>query len=673
MIFLFSIYFDYYPFAYYYGRPFISRNEVFLPTQTAGLLIFDILNKGYHNLNVYNGLSSNYVKMITFTEDEETLIVLTDKKLDFLKRDGVFIRSLPFFLPVFPDTTANCIYLKERMLFIGFNNGISYFSIDDYPYGTNTIRYLFPVKSIINYMDSFYLATDSAIYATTNFRDTSRIYLGNFEKFKIIKDTLYAFGQSGLLNVTTLSKIFSSYGVNDIFIEYGKLNKKLFLSTVQNILEYSDGVWSWKVSNGYYSGVFYYKDSLFGVNRSYGLGIIQNSQIYYFPPSLPAYVPACDFIEREGDIYTVFGFNIGGIFSTGLKLISKFSNDKWKTYNLNIPARVSFVELDSKKRIWLGVWSGTTYKTIYYWSGDSLNPFLIMPTESTNAVTGMCYGPGDTIWIGGNLNYIFKGYLGGDTIEWTVYKVNYIVWPKNIVYDKNGTVYFGTATHTIDNGVFYKDGENFYKINYSFGDIIHSMASDRNGNIWVGTENGIYKIVNKEVVKEYNYTNSNLYPGPVSSIAFSQDNTPWILQSGYGVLYLDKHNIWKKIEELEGIRTEEAVISMFVDSKNHLWIGSYQGLFRINLNQFDEKKVKETIVYPNPLKHNNQMKITIKGLDIKGGNVKIFNSSGLCILEKPVYSDSVIITSSDVDKPGKYIYIIEKDNIKRTGSFYILR
>lgn len=677
MIFLFSLYFDYYPYAYNYNQPLISKNEVFLPTQTGGVLIFNLKTKEYSFLNNYNGLSSNNVKMLVTTEDEETLIVLTDRKIHFFKRDGTLIRSLSLFLPVFPETTANSIYLNGRDLYLGFNNGISYFSIDDYPYGTKTIRYFFSVKGIISYRDSFYLATNSAIYVTKNFRDTSRIYMGNFVNFKIIKDTLYAFGPSGLLNVTTLSKIFSSYGVTDIFIKYGKFDKKLFVSTSQNILEYSDGVWSWKVWGGYYSGVFCYNDSLFGINRNYGVGFIQNSTIYYFRPPLPAYVPACDFIEMNNSIYTVFGFNIGGSFGQGLRLISRFSDDEWFTFNwnneLNLPPRVSNIELDSKGRIWIGIWSGSTYKTIYYWKGDTSKPVLVMPMDSTNAVTGMCFGKGDTMWIAGNLNYIYRIYTGNDTLEWTVYRAQNIIWPKNIVYDNNGTMYFGTASHNYENGVFYKEGENFYKINYSFGDIIYSMARDRNGNVWVGTESGLFKIVNKKVVKEYNYENSNLYPGAVSSIAFSKDNTPWILQNGYGVLYLNKYNIWVRVEELKDLITEEAVKSMFVDSKNILWIGTYQGLFKVDLNQMDEDENIKTIVFPNPVKYNNHYKITIKGLNIKGGTIKIFNSNGFCIVQKNVDSDSVIFNVSDFEKPGNYIYTIEKDNKRMTGRFIILR
>ncbi len=678
MIFFFiSIYFDYYPYTYIYLKPIVSRNEVFIPTQTGGILVFNLLDKSYINLNKYSGLSSNFINMITFTEDEETLIVLTDKKIDFFLRDGSFVRSLSLFLPVFPDTVANCIYSNGGNLYIGFNNGISFFSIDSYPYGTSTVRYFFKVKDIMKYKDIFYFATDSAIYSTTNFRDTSKIYPGNFYRFKIINDTLYAFGASGLLNLTTMTKLISNYNVTDVFIKYEKFNKKFFVSTSLNILEYINGVWLWKITNGYYNGVFYYKDSLFGINRIYGLGLIKDFSINYFRPPLPAYVPACDFIEKDNSIYVVFGANIGGSFMAGLRLISRFSNDEWVTYNwnnsLNLPPRVSNIEIDSKNRVWIGIWSGETYKTIYHWNGDTSKPVLITPPESTNAVTGMCFGPGDTIWIGGHLNYIFKGYIGADTFEWNVYKVQNIVWTKNIVYDKNGTVYFGTASHNYENGVFYKEGENFLKINYNFGDIIYSMARDRNGDVWVGTEKGLFKIVNKEVVKEYNYENSNLYPGAVASIAFSKDNTPFILQNGYGVLYLNKYNIWERIQEFQGLITEEASKSMFVDSKNYLWIGTYQGLFRINLNQFNENKSYDIIVYPNPIKYDINKKLTIKGENIKGGNLMIFNSNGSCILEKSLISDSVVINISEIDKPGNYIYIVEKNNIKSSGRFFIIR
>uniref|UniRef100_A0A7C4Y5K4 T9SS type A sorting domain-containing protein n=1 Tax=candidate division WOR-3 bacterium TaxID=2052148 RepID=A0A7C4Y5K4_UNCW3 len=674
MIFLFSLYFDYYPYAYYYNLPIFSK-EVFLPTEKSGILCFDITKKEYSFINIKDGLSSNFVKMISFSDDEETLVVLTNKKIDFFTRDGSLIRSFSFFLPLFPDTIGNCIYLKGRMIYVGFNNGISYFSIDEYPYGTKTIKYFFRVKSIASYRDSFYFATDSAIYITKDFRDTLKFYSGNFNYFKTINDTLYAFGTSGLLNVLTKTKLYP-YPVNDIFIKYDKFSKKILIGTPSDVREYSDGVWKQKIT-GNFVGVLYFNDSIFGVNRSYGIGFIDSSKIRYFYPPLPGFAPACDFLEREGEIWTVFGFNMEGIFGQGLKLISKFSNGKWFTYNYDnsfqIPPRFGNIEVDSKGRIWIGIWSGSTYKTIYIWNpSDTLKPILVMPPDSTVAVTGMCFGEGDTMWIGGHLNYIYSVYTGGDTLQWKVYTVQSIVWPKNIVYDKNGTLYFGTASHNYENGVFYKEGEGFYKINYSFGEIIYSMERDREGNIWVGTDKGLFKIVNREVVKEYDYSNSNLYPGAVAGIAFSKDNTPWILQNGYGVLYLDKHDIWVRVEELTGLRTVEACKSMFVDSKNNLWIGTYQGIFKINLNIFKEED--KTIVFPNPVIYDEHKKIKIMGEDIKGGRLSIFNSGGSCVLEKYIDTDSVIVNVSDIKKPGNYFYIIiDKNNNKRSGRFYIIK
>ncbi len=661
---LFAFEITHYPFPSEFYRVQQIDTMVFLPNRTGGLIYVSSPSFRTGFLTEIEGLSS--LNVMGVGDGNDRLYVITAKGLDIFTKDMVFVEHLSLFSPLFPDTIPNFLYTKDDVLYIGFNNGLAYMNPDIYPDSVFSIRYPFSVDGIVLYRDTFFLATSNGLYKTSDFRDTvSVVQSSSFSSVIVIDDTLYCCSpERGIYNYTVGMWEFTGEGVTSV----SKVGNILFASGAYNVWRKPD---DWVRYCSLRSvGVFQIGDTTYVVHPDRGIFRIVPAPVVWKSLNLPFFVPGSEFIEdTKGRILVSFGSGRSSPAQpNGLLGLSVFSNGEWHTLNTlnewHIKGRLWHLAQDSKGYIWIGCWSGVSDSVIWRWDGsDTTLPQCFMPPEPASAITFMAYGPGDTLWIGGIDNIIYSLYTGGDSYSWKVYKKADMVWSRHYAFDRSGRLYLGTGSHTFENGVFYKDGDNFAKIDYDFGEIILAMASDRLGNIWVGSEAGLFKITGTSVLAKYDSDNTELYPAPVSGIAFDRDNRCWIVQSGAGVLYRDGLGLWHRLPEFSDITTEEASHPMFVDSKNRLWIGTYQGIFTINIDSYVGTPVIE--VFPNPVPAGFSGALTVRGEDISGSDILVFDSGG-----KLVSSTSASGNSQGIpvpSRPGLYILVI------KNGSAYIGR
>lgn len=157
-----------------------------------------------------------------------------------------------------------------------------------------------------------------------------------------------------------------------------------------------------------------------------------------------------------------------------------------------------------------------------------------------------------------------------------------------MLQDSKGFMWYGT-----NNGLCRYDAYAFehYKSNYQHpllftNNSIRSLAEDKSSGLWVGTLKGLNKI-DLQTGNVFRFENEIISQNAVNSIVIANDNTPYIGTTG-GLFYYDriKNDFVKITSDNKGHGFKSVAIrSLFIDSKNYLWIGTWEsGYDVLNLN-----------------------------------------------------------------------------------------
>ncbi|MCW3105063.1 MAG: hypothetical protein JWO09_3503 [Bacteroidetes bacterium] len=284
--------------------------------------------------------------------------------------------------------------------------------------------------------------------------------------------------------------------------------------------------------------------------------------------------------DREGNMW--FGSFAGGV--------SKYKNDLFINFNEDhglVNNTVMSVFKDSKDNFWIGTWGGGVSKFNY--------------SESKKADTA-----------------VFTNYSQKDGLIYNN------VW--SITEDKKGNIWFGTSSA----GLSVFDGKKFtnYHIKQGLHGIrIPDMLTDRKGNVWLANENGVdmydgktftqYSVKdglsNQGVNAIYEDNFGDLWFGSPDKITkydgkkFTSITRPegfprirnlvrdhlgytWISTDLGVAVYNGKKFI--TINELNGL-SSNTVYYVNADDNGYLWIGTNNGIDRLDINAYvNQKEVK---------------------------------------------------------------------------------
>lgn len=126
---------------------------------------------------------------------------------------------------------------------------------------------------------------------------------------------------------------------------------------------------------------------------------------------------------------------------------------------------------------------------------------------------------------------------------------------------------------------------------------VKSIVEDNSGNLFLGTFNGgllKFNINSRKITPiKIDSPNSNNYL--INSLAKDKRGTIY-LGTNFGLRVVDPiKNEVKKVRSNDSQLLSGTIVSMFIDSKQNLWIGNgYKGLVKVNL----DSKVKQAVSYP---------------------------------------------------------------------------
>lgn len=331
------------------------------------------------------------------------------------------------------------------------------------------------------------------------------------------------------------------------------------------------------------------------------------------------------------NITSVITDNTGALWLGTDNGLIKYENEKIQTYTLDANKNsdlISCLLLDYEDNLWIGTYAGLfKYRQ---------NPFVSYGSEdglTDRFIYGILRDTKDRLWVGSKNNglYLLKGnkFFHQDNVKAGTVNAIYeapdgLLW---IATDKGLIVYNGERIinskdtssvfkHTVN--CFYKDTHNnlwiggnneVYKYKYNENRFVRypisglventevwAIAEDRKGTLWLGTYlGGLFKN------DKYGFVECSSELGMQSdsyltSLVDNEGNIYWGTLDGVW-MYNPETKQLVSFKETDGINSNLIYSLTFGQTQNEIWVGTNQGLNKIEINKFKQSGQKVIIPF----------------------------------------------------------------------------
>jgi ligand-binding sensor domain-containing protein len=651
-----------------------------------GILKYNMADKTIKRISKINSLSDIELSAIALSDDGAILIGYNNGNFDILENNVVYNFPDLKNKSMYGSKSINDIFVFENMCYLSTSFGILVFDIinneflDTYYIGEKGTSV--KVNNIlIDSNNKIIAATDNGIYYA-NLKSSNLADYRNWEK-----DSGF-FGDSIKINKVTFfeNKLFAV--VKDTVAD------KVYLK--------SDNVWSiFKDNLSRVENISVNNNSLIITERK-KISVFKENLLPLFYYEIDKHVEYSNsFIDSKGKLWLLD--NMRGIFDaeTESRLLPncvlrnyvsdiKIYNDKiWVTQGRRQQYGYGYISLIIKNTVYNTVVYGFSdvmsiaysdkNEKLYYGSGwqglvegsDIYNQeYIFNETNSPLQTIGgqvnipaIEFDKNDNLWI---TNWNVKNPLSVKTPsnDWILYEfkdfTNKNTWINTLSINSENQKWIGTYSsaaaifvfddnETLDD--FSDDRTRMLRLRHEgnqFAEMVFAIAEDKNGTMWLGTNNGIATYSNPSnifdeedpqfgrIKLEAEFVDYLLAGNTVTAIAVDGGNRKWIGTQSSGV-FLVSENGYEQIKHFNVDNSplpSNLITSIAINGNNgEVLIGTDKGLISYMGDGLAPYPDLETIkIFPNPIRETYYGDITIDGL-VDDTSVKITDVAGNLVFE----------------------------------------
>lgn len=696
-----------------------------------------------------NLLSDIGISRIAWHKPSSTLIIAySNGNLDLLKNNKVRNYNDIVRASISGSKRINNIIFRENDMYLACDFGITVFDLTrrefraTYIIGTGGTNV--PIYDIEFFNDTIYAASNSFIYKA--YINTPN--LSNFANWKIdtnlvrtgfVFNNLIEFNNTLVANITkntwdTDTSYIYQNGVWNVFNSVGNSNKKnfkvynnlLMIAQAGSILSFDtsfvqvSNLWNYGTGFPYPNDfvvdefdnlVLWIGDEYNGLIRNFNFWT--NNTIY---PSGPYTNKVYNLKSTSNSIIGVPGardnswnntFTLGGVFefyAENWSNMSRSNNIQFDTiYDV-----LSIAANPNNNKHWYiatygkGVVEIRDYSIVKTW--DRTNTPLGGTTGLINnsRISDLKFDSQGNLWIATSFTNECITVKTHDQL-WFTFPINFINSGEvvsQILIDKSNNKWLslpkgGGILVFNENGTFAnKADDRFRRLTNQVGQgnlpsmNVFSMAEDKDGRIWVGTDKGVVVFYSPEnifsgqnfdahqiIISQGGYGQPLMVDETVNAIVVDGGNRKWIGTEKGGVFLLSPDGL-KQIEHFN--TSNSPILSNSISSiaiqpnTGEVFFGTYSGIISYKgtategKDEYDETKV---YAYPNPVRPNYTGKIAIKNL-VANSDIKITDISGNLVYQTKSFGGQAIWDGLDIggNRPKTGVYLVFASNKDGTES-----
>ncbi len=699
-----------------------AKNKIYAATDGGAIFYYDKTEKQYQKISKINGLSDVGVSAIGYADDYHYVIIgYANGNLDLLK-DNMVINI--------PDIKNKMIYGSKSINHVMVVDDYAYLScgfgivVVDLEKNEIKERYYIgpdgeqiPVNEMAYNGTYLYAATDKGLYKANinapnliDFSNWVRLenipnYDKRFNTITFFNDNIYVNHDSEISNndeiyVIDADNKWKNFTLTDIS------NCKALENTHEKLVLVSTwhvDVWDKELnrlrhfSTEKHLHAIMDKDNFLWIGDNYN-GLVKNEESWYkksYYPTGPMYNTVTDFAISNNMVWAAAGgpadiWNDKGAFV--------FQKEEWKNINkrnysdLEGIRNINQVAIDPEdpKHIWLGSYG---YGVI-----EMNNLEIIKIYNSNNSIlenisgynkgyirnTGLKFDKNNNLWMtfsglkdplyvvnNGNFAKIEMNFNKEDINNLTITKNNHI-W---FTAEKDNTHLFAyNYNNTIDDTD--DDESKYFLLKNSNGETFNnilSMAEDKEGQLWVGTSQGVLVYYAPEEV----FTNNDFYAQQikiprndgsgladllletesVTAIAIDGGNRKWFGTQNAGAFLFsaDGSKQLKSFNKENSPLLSDNILTIEINQQTgEVYFGTGKGIISYRAGATEGNEYFENVyAFPNPVRENYHGDITITGM-VENAIVKITDISGNIVYETEALGGQAIWNGKDFN--GKRVH-----------------
>lgn len=696
-----------------------------------------------------DGLSDIGISSIAYSSPLSTLVVAySNTNIDLVK--GSVVINIPDIKrkQILGNKTINSIFIKDKLAYLACGFGIVVLDIEKEE--IKDTYYIGPSGSQINVLaityhqadDKFYAATEKGLYSAPS---TSNLaFYVNWEQ-----DNSFQVKNSAFNMVASFSgKIFvnkkgSGSEPDTLFVQDGNQwsdfipydhstrmsmrisGEKLLIGNGWSVSVFSTSGDREAVYSSYNPGnlrpgdaILDKDNKLWVADIEQGLWSIGSDNVgsnYIFNGPVSPVVAAMDVSGKQ--LWVVPGGRSAGFaYLYTVPKIYTLAEGTWRSYDwFNTPDLLPVRDIlcvaadpNDPNHAFLGTWG---YGLLEFDNGE-----LIKMYDTSNStlqyhvgygygnlrVGGVAFDKDNNLWVT-NSNVANILSMRKPTGEWKSYNLSslWLAPPDigNIVIDKENQKWMqcrdlSLAVFSDNNTPDNPNDDKMKKVTNALGNGnlpgsgISSMAVDRDGQLWLGTDQGVAVIYSpgnvfdggnydaqQIMVEEAGYLHPLLETENITAIAINGNNEKWLGTDKAGVFLMSADGTTELLHfsEADSPLLSNSIQSIKIASNGEVYFGTSLGIVSYKDYKVEAPLTLDSLfIYPNPVRPEYRGPVYISNL-VEESNVKISDVSGALVWETQAQGGQVIWDGNNLDghrvNTGVYlVFVTNPDGTKKKAS-----